>query len=558
MPPPFAIVAAQLRMCTLNQVSSTLVQSFRKGFFMNKLQFKLLVAMLAISAAQMQAVRHTNKTQVSFRPQGVNQPMDQTLYHRLKRARGKDNLHGKIQGSVFYQASQNSADLARLLLYNKANSVAITRNDPAAAALPAGFSGTGNLDLGYVIHSQAAAAAAAGAVPTLGEIGAAFSLKLAPERKSYGLNLGYEHSLWYLVKGLRFKVSAPVVSVEHHLNRIVTSADTATQQAVSQYFAGQYQLNAAPNTNNQDFLKKALLADQRQIGVADVDVQLNYDLARSSWFKAQMGLGFTLPTGNRPDGTYAFQPVVGNNHHFGFGGQGRTKMDLITHEEHELDFIASANYRYLIQSGEMRTLGIKGRNFGQYLLLAKTGDAQNAMLRPAANELTLPVDVTPGHQFDLCANFAYSWRKISFDAGYNFFFRGKENLRLRNAFTDNQYAIVSRDYDTATAGAAADNLAQPNFAGNYPLNNKTAAGVSIYDDLIDGGYDAGVVNNANLDLRAASDEDNMSHAIFASLGLAMNEEATPVIAGIGGSYEFASSNNALEQWSIWAKAGISF
>ncbi|MBM3893410.1 hypothetical protein FJ365_03360 [Candidatus Dependentiae bacterium] len=513
---------------------------------MNKLQFKLLLAMLALSATQMQAVRHTNKTQVSFRPQGVNQPMDQTLYHRLKRAHGKNSLHGKIQGSVFYQASQNSADLARLLLYNKANSVALTRVAPAAA--PA----ASQVDLGYIFHSQVPAAAAVGAVPTLGEQDAAFSLKLAPERKSYGLHLGYEHSLWRLVKGLRFKVSAPVVSVEHHLNKIVTSLDTDTQKNVSLYFAGQYQVNPAPpGNNNQDFLKKALLVDQREVGVADVNVELNYKFARSSWFEAQVGLGATLPTGNRPDGTYAFQPVVGNNHHFGFGGQGNAKMDLLAHEEHELDLIASANYRYLVQSNEMRTLGIKGRNFGQYHLLRKVGDGANTMLRPAANELTLPVDVTPGHQFDLCATLAYSWRKVSFDAGYNFFFRGKENLRLRNAFVDNQYAIVSRDYNTTNADFAAANGAL----------NQAHHGASI-----DGGWaaatatvaPAGVVNNANLDLRAASDEDNMSHAIFASLGLVMNEEATPVIAGIGGSYEFASSNNALEQWSVWAKAGISF
>ncbi len=473
--------------------------------------------------------------------------MDQTLYHRLKRAHGKNSLHGKIQGSAFYQASQKSADLARLLLYNKANSVTLFRNNPGAP-LPAGFSGTGNLDLGYVFHSQGAGAAV-GAVPTLAEQGANFALKLSPERKSYGLHLGYEHSLWRLVKGLRFKVSAPVVSVEHRLNKIVTSLDQGTATSVSQYFAGQYQVNAAPNTNNQDFLKKALLVDQREVGVADVNVELNYKFARSSWFEAQVGLGATLPTGNRPDGTYAFQPVVGNNHHFGFGGQGHAKMDVLTHEEHELDLIASANYRYLIQSREMRTLGIKGRNFGQYHLLRKVGDDASAMLRPAANELTLPVDVTPGHQFDLCANLAYSWRKISFDLGYNFFFRGKENLRLRNAFIDNQYAIVSRDYDTTNAAFA---------AANGPLNQAT------HGALIDGGWaagapaPAGVVNNANLDLRAASDEDNMSHAIFASLGLVMNEEATPVIAGIGGSYEIASSNNALEQWSVWAKAGISF
>ena len=32
----------------------------------------------------------------------------------------------------------------------------------------------------------------------------------------------------------------------------------------------------------------------------------------------------------------------------------------------------------------------------------------------------------------------------------------------------------------------------------------------------------------------------------------------PMLMAIGGKYEFASENSALEQWSIWYKTGVTF
>jgi hypothetical protein len=342
------------------------------------------------------------------------------------------------------------------------------------------------------------------------------------------------------------------VHIQHHLNKTITSANADTQTNVEKYFTGKFQ-QAAGGANSQDFLKKALLLDQRAIGVADIELEMNYNAIHRAWGCWHLGVGLTVPTGNTTDGTYAFQPVVGNNGHIGVGGQSSMVLDVLSHGSHHLSLHGNARYRYLLESDEVRTLGIKDRNFGQYHLLAKTGDVRGSMLRPAANELTLAVDVTPGHQFDGTVSLAYSWRKLSIDLGYNLYFRNDESLRLRNAFADNTYAIVKRDYEADAATAANNDVgtAQTNFQFNTPLRND-------HTSILDGGFPAGVVNADKLDLRAASDERQMSHALFASVGLAMNGEETPVVAGLGGSYEFAGANNGLEQWTLWVKAGISF
>ncbi len=579
---------------------------------MKQVSMKILLAMLALSAAQVQAVRYTNKTQVAFKPQGVNLPMADSLYHRLHKAHDAKRWNGKIQASPFFQRSENQRDLGRLLLFNKKDAVSLKRLTLTA---PAPLVPAGEVDFGYVIHSNNPAAAGG---DIMRGVDTTFNLKLAPERTSYGLSLGYEHDLGHFVKGLHFQVSAPVVHIQHHLNKIVTSSDAETQKNVDKYFSGKFQ--EAAGANAQDFLKKAILVDQRAVGVADVELELNYDAVHRPWGCWHLGVGLTLPTGNTPDGTYAFQPVVGNNNHLGIGAQSKMVVDLLSHNEHHASLHTSARYRYLLESDEVRTLGIKDRNFGQYHLLAKTGSPEGSMLQPAANILTMAVDVTPGHQFDGSASLAYSWRKLSVDLGYNLFFRNKESLRLRNAFADNTYAIVNRNYNASRPvdiaflraipgfpdiGAIGDaNLAPVIAATTLPTASKgsvvtamaavapggggggapTAANITTaataiatrvgevrqvnflfgvplsasHDNLIDGGAANGVVNADKLDLRAATDERQMSHAIFASVGLAMNGEETPVIAGIGGSYEFAGANNGLEQWTVWAKAGISF
>ncbi|NDD54037.1 hypothetical protein EBZ39_09195 [bacterium] len=482
---------------------------------MKQFSTKLLLALLALSASQVHAVRYTNKTHVTFRPQGENLVIEHALADHLRYSKDTNAWHGKISASAFYQRSENNRGLARLMLFGGKDAVSFKRGVAANPVTPAGSL---DLDLGYLVHNNAAAAA-----PATDETA---TLKLSPERTTYGMRFDYHHDLGNIFKGLEVHAYAPVVEMRHHLNRIVSGSTNAVQQNADNYFTGK--LQATGGNSNQDYLRKAILIDQRAVGIADLELELNYALMCRSWGCIQLGLGATVPTGNTPDGTYAFQPIYGNGHHYAIGAQAGMHAQVHAWREQRLSFQANARYRYLFEGKETRTLGINNRDFGQYLLLGTVGAAANSMLTPAANVLTMPVDVTPGHQFDALAGFSYSWRKLAIDAGYNFFYRQREGVRLREAFTDGVYKIAKRRFDTA-AGAgflAADGEA--------------------------------TVNQADLDLNAARDENNLSHSVYASVGLVMNEAATPVVVGVGGSYEFAARNNALEQWTVWAKTGISF
>jgi hypothetical protein len=479
---------------------------------MKRCSFKILLTLLAISAAQVQAIRFTNKTHASFRPQGGHITLENTVLHNLDRSPDKNAWLGTFQGTAFFQRSENGKELGRLFLFGGKDSVKFEYGAAAAPVNPAL-----DLDFGWIIHNNTAAGGGGG-----GFYGENASMKLAPERSSYGVRVDYDHDLSRMIKGLHFHVSAPIVHIQHHLNKIITGSTADQQKFASNYFSGQH-LNTTGAGNDQAYLQNALIGDQRITGVADVDLELNYDITSGKWGMLRVGLGGSLPSGNTPDGKYVFQPICGNGHHFALGAQGALSVELFKHKHHSLEFHSAVRYRYLFEGVETRTLGIVGRNFGQYHLLGKIGSPADTPLIPAANVLTQALDVTPGHQTDLMAGLSYEWRKLTVDAGYNLFSRHQEGVRLRDAFADGVYAVANRDFDTGNV-----------FAGGTALNQ------------------------ADLDLAAVRSEGGLSHSAYLSLGINTMANNTPVMVAVGGSYEFAARNNMLEQWTVWGKAGISF
>jgi hypothetical protein len=63
---------------------------------------------------------------------------------------------------------------------------------------------------------------------------------------------------------------------------------------------------------------------------------------------------------------------------------------------------------------------------------------------------------------------------------------------------------------------------------------------------------------ANIDNAAATTPSALSHSVYGSLGYCFQEWENPLALSVGGKYEFASENSAVEQWGVWLKAGLSF
>lgn len=511
---------------------------------MNKMLKGLLVALLAVSAAQVKA--HTNKTFLMPRPHGVNLPMEYTTFDELVSRRDECKFGGNLQITGFYQDSTNGDDLAKYFLFKDKSTIKLTKDVGA----PAFATSTAvDLDLGYIIHDGANNG------PRSADI------HLDPEQTAYGVRFDYHQDLDKILKGLYLRANLPVVHVKNEVNlRVSATGDfpAGTANAAAQpikttlenFFNGTFE-NTTVAANAQSKLTHAkMTGDHSETGVADIDIALGYKFLNKECYHAALAIAFTIPTGNEADGVYVFEPIVGNGKHWGLGGDFCAGARVWGDMCHNLKVHLKIKYRYLFESSEKRTLGIKGRNWGQYHLLVPANVANNAAtsLIPAANITTKNVDVTPGSQFDGILGLAYNNGGLSLDLGYNLYFREREDVHLKDTIVDGQFAIAARNLSVAIGGH------------NGLLNVATFTPANVTDG-VDGGAAAGalsIITKDTLDTAVAETPSQTTHSIYGNLGYIFREWDYPLMLKLGGKYEFASKNSALEQWGIWGGVGIGF
>ncbi len=505
----------------------------------NRIQL-LLAATLALSASYAFAVNADsdtcpkNKTFLQPRSHGVNLALEKTAGspNLVNRHDQEDAFGGNLQASFFMMKSTEGDALARYFLFpTTVVSTPACDDDCGSITLPRAansqdFGSTADLDLGLVLH-----------MPDYVDV----KLQVCPSHEAIGATFNYHQDLKCLLKGLYLDVAVPVVSVKNTMD-MTTSGSFGTNAAnLSKYFQGNYSVAQAGDTQNaQAALTKAKMGTcgRSETGVADVDLILGYKFLDKARYHAALNVGVTIPTGNKADGEWVFDAVVGNGGHVGFGVGLDAGAKLWESEccNHSLKLNFAANYRYLFENDETRTLGIKNQNFGQYLLLIDITEQPNAQqLTPAANVTTLNVDVTPGSMFDGILSLNYNFGGFAFDLGYNLFYRDSEKVCFGDAcgttaFADGKWAIATRHADMS------DTVTLDNTNVNYVLQN---------------------INKADLDLASASTPRLLTHKLFAGAGYWTKTWEVPVLVGVGGHYEFADCD-IISNWGFNARLGIGF
>jgi hypothetical protein len=475
---------------------------------MNKMLKSLLVAALTLSAAHLQADTSgsTNRTYLSPRAAGLNMPMAWSTFGELVNHKGDDRFGASVAVTGFWQQSVDGGEQGKYFLANNKSTINVTRvavGNPVAA--------TSDLDAGYIYHNAAGVAD-----------GAAINMALNPRQEVMGVRLDYHQDLRKILKGLYFHAGMPVARVENNVRLNINDA------TLTGYLAG-----TANNTANSvtEALKYGKVAGkQSETGVADIDLSLGYNFLHSKKYSAGLAVALTVPTGNESNGVYLFQPIVGNGKYFGLGGDLHAHANLWSNGDRNLGVCAALKYRYLFENSSVRTLGLKGRNLGQYHTLGKDTVAS---LVPAANVTTMAVNVTPGSQLEGALGLAYNHGNFSFGLGYDLYFREAESVSRKGSLAANTYGVAARNFSTAAA-----------------FNITTAA-------HFDGGV-AAVLSNDNLDVAAAATPSQFSNAINGSAGYVFRKWDCPLMLGVGAKYEFANKNSVFSQWGAWLKAGVGF
>lgn len=189
-------------------------------------------------------------------------------------------------------------------------------------------------------------------------------------------------------------------------------------------------------------------------GLADLRVALGWDFFQDEDYHIGLGLLMAAPTGNRPEGKYLFEPMVGNGNSWELGGLLTSHVIFWRSEDEEkhLGGYLDANVTHLFKTRQRRAFDLCGKPMSRYMLAAKmqsvvtdlagtpaqwttgtvTATAPSAQFAngyaPVANLTTSDVHVSVGVQADVVAMLNYTHGGFSFDLGYNFWARSCEKI----------------------------------------------------------------------------------------------------------------------------------
>lgn len=313
---------------------------------------------------------------------------------------------------------------------------------------------------------------------------------------------------------------------------------------------------------------------------------------------AGIALHFVAPTGNRPEGRYLFEPIVGNGHHYEFGGEIQWHNNLWSNEDESfrMSFYGDVIITHLFGTRQYRTFDLKGKPFSRYMLASLidsdreqpqlTGDSDAGVefqrnFSPVANLTTFKVDVSIGVQADIVAMVHIDCGDcLDIDIGYNFWATSCENISLRCSRLDTEkvWALKGDSYvygyaPTATAVALAPSESKANIhtgtnvlaavpsdltqvvSTNPGIDNPQSAETIISNATVPvnnlpGGADARQTRTSNKVVFLKTEDVNvcgretqgMSSKLFANISCTFDEcEGWIPFLGVGGEIEIDHS-----------------
>ncbi len=198
-------------------------------------------------------------------------------------------------------------------------------------------------------------------------------------------------------------------------------------------------------------LKYGKISDckQTKTRLSDIEVALGWNFLQDEDYHLGLMLRASFPTGNKPCGTYLFEPIVGAGGHWMLGGGLTSHVQLWTSDDEESNFCMylDANVGHYFKTKQTRSFDLKDRKNSRYILIQElgtpvanlyAGDAHNTAVAPSAqykeklfpliNKTTCCTDVSIAVQGDLAIKFAYNNGGFSFDIGYNLWGRSGEKF----------------------------------------------------------------------------------------------------------------------------------
>ncbi len=514
-----------------------------------------LLAALTLASTTMFAA-NVNQTFIAHRGTISDNALISRACHRMHN-KSKDAIGAVVSAAAFYRQSHNHVKLAQYFGDGTAAVPTGLINVALTTATTTGLN-SGQVDPQIIDNTTSAMYG---------------NVALSPRRIEAGAQLQWSQSLDKLVEGLSFDVSAPVTYVRTSLRPTYTgtanslAASLGGGKGLADYFGGaSLGKSVVVGSTYAVTLTQAALANAiispthvNTTQVADVKVALGYTfLKKAHSYRLGALLTGNIPTGKKPAGVYAFEPVAGSRH-FSLGGGLDAWANLWKTEDGKTSFNVRANavYSYGFAAEEIRTLGLTNYTTGriadgQYIVV---GDEGTVNMMPLANVSTLAVKVTPRSRVEATAGLTFNYERFAASVSYNLFYNQAEKLELTGAFDQTTYGTIAK---TGFDGSpASSDLAGGTTHLTFELpDGGTTKAFSPNSEILAPGL-ASSTNVQALDLGAATTPEQVVHKVGADLSYGFGG-SIPVRAAVGGEVELSSNNASINSWGVWAKVGFGF
>jgi len=534
----------------------------------NKMTLALLSIMTPIIHADCNVtdssrLEATGKTTLAIHPLFVSQQPEMISSFRSDRNQTRENGHGgAFQAVLFGSRTTNGDDLARYFFFDGQESLKVAEVGPVAGQ--AGFGKQNLLAQDFNIFT------------VNGDFESVITI--SPQQSVIGLGLHERHSFWKnheSARGFWLSVSTSIQHVKNDMNFcefVANDGGGANEAANDVVVANMTEAFAQPAWL---YGKICANSSMKKTGLADIEFKLGYEWLQHEPAHMESYLGIIIPTGNRNEGEYVFEPIVGRGKYFGvmFGSSLGLEIWTSADGDKNIRYELSNHTEILFHRDQKRSFDLKYRPWSRYLPVYATQEeaaeaaaltnplhAQN-MSTPGINVFTQEVQVTPGLTHDINTAFVFTCRRFQAEVGYNFLAKRAEKVEL-----DCPWKPV---------------VALKHFLGAGQTNPiRTINGNAYYEQIVSSitlpatlpptpglqlipvtlaNFETAVIQATDLDLNSASTPAILTNTLYGTLGFHLYEREYPLFGNVGGSFTFSKNNDAVpRRWVIWAKMGVSF
>jgi len=283
----------------------------------------------------------------------------------------------------------------------------------------------------------------------------------------------------------------------------------------------------------------------RKNSVGELDFKIGSNFLDRDGFQIGMYTMIVMATSRAQNPVYTFSPYIGNNGRFGFGTGITFQLPLNDCvDDYLMGLIFNIENIFFFRKLERRTVDLEYKPWSRYLLLVNRDGRTNI---PAANVLTVPVDVHPFNMVDFEIGLRWEGREFSgleFEMAYNIFARGREKVGLRNCFSD--------DYGIAGVGFLPGTTI-PATASRSDIQKQAENDTDMLGNLI-----FVPITQNDLELNSAAARGSINHRVHLAGGYLWSGDCISALLGFGAYIELPQYNTALKVAGGWIKIGVEF